>query len=310
VILPVLTGIILGTIGQIRTEPSAIIVSAVFSYLLISRTSWRVRGAMVFLVFLSFVAATYGWKTYFDYKFEEASQRVKEVGGTPYTGPRFNDHYVWHPIWCGLGDFDEKYGYKFSDQAATSYAFPILNKKYKMNLPDLDSDKWGLRRFYLKEYWDKDQKYVKTPQGTPEYSEVIRDNIIHTITHDPLWYIEILLKRAWRVINQTSPVRLSFGRWWLNLPMHGLALFPVLAILIVTRSWMLAKFICFTFPLSFTSLLIYSGGNTPLYSCYHLAVAAVLGAWLNEGGFWLAEYIKKRKGKEATNPSCIQYLSE
>jgi len=290
--LPILTGVILATIRQIRTEPIAIIASVVFSYFLISRTNWRIKGAMIFLLFLSFTGVSRGWKAYFDYKFEEASQKVKEAGGTPYTGPRMMNHFIWHPIWCGLGDFDRKYGYSWADGAGVEYAFPILNEKYKMGLPDLDSDKWGHGRYTLKEYYDNDQKYRKTIFDGPEYTEVVRDKVIYDITHDPLWYFDIILKRLWRVIDETSPMRFSLGRWWLDLPMHGLALFPVLLVLLATRSWMLIKFICFTLPLSFTSILIYSGGNTPFYSCYHLAVGAVLGAWLIEGGLW---WYKSRK---------------
>lgn len=33
-------------------------------------------------------------------------------------------------------------------------------------------------------------------------------------------------------------------------------------------------------PLSFTALIIYSGGNMPYYSMFHLAAAALIISWL------------------------------
>lgn len=295
-LLPILTGIFLGTIRQIRSEPALIIVSAAFSYMVISRTRWRIKGLLVFLLALSFFITNNGWKSYFNRKIEEAFQAVKVVGGNPYTGPRDLHHGIWHPIWCGLGDFDEKYGYEWRDGAGVEYAHPILKEKYNIDLPALDSSKWGANvrgtaidrtRVFFKEYWDKDKKYYKTVYGIPEYTEIIRDKIIHDITHDPLWYAGIILRRIGRVILETTPVRLSLGRWWITLfPLSGILLFPVLALLIASRNWTLLKIVCFSFPLSFVSILIYSGHGTTNYSCYHLFVVAICIAWLVEGVIW------------------------
>ena len=55
-------------------------------------------------------------------------------------------------------------------------------------------------------------------------------------------------------------------------------LLPVLGLLVWARSWMLAKLVCFSLPLSLTAVLIYSGNGTCFYSCYHLLVAAVVAA--------------------------------
>jgi hypothetical protein len=282
-IVPVLTGVIIATIKQVRSEPTALILSATFSYLLISRGTWRMKGGLLLLLATSFSLTQYGWKSYFDRKYEEAAREVKRVGGEPYTGNRRQYHGFWHPFWCGLGDFGQEYGYnEFSDKAAVQYVFPILKEKYKVKLPEAWSESG-------KRTWNHDKKYANTYYELPHYSEVLRDKITHDIANDPLWYFNILLHRLWRIITKITPVRFSIGDWWCNLPFHGIILFPVLAVLVAGRSWLPVKLLCFSFPLALTSFLIYSGGNTTFYSCFHLISAAIMASWLLEGVFLVAQ---------------------
>lgn len=143
-------------------------------------------------------------------------------------------------------------------------------------------------------YWDKAKKYFKTPYEVPHYTEVIRDKVIRDITHDPLWYLNILYKRIRRVISETTPVSLRLGQWGIDLFIHGILVFAVLVFLITAHNWVLLKILCFSFPLSFTAIFLYSGGNTTYYSCYHLFAAAILAAWLLEGGLWWYKKISTR----------------
>ena len=291
--IPILTGIILASIKQIRPEPVLIIVSAGLSYLAISKTQWRIKIALVLLLILSFYAASANWKFYFDNKFEEASMVVKTAGGHPYTGKREYYHSVWHTIWCGLGDFDKKYGYQWFDLAAAIYGTSILSENYNLNLPKWGSPQWT-NPYHYNLFWDKAKKYYVKFSEMPHYFEVIRAKVIYDITHDPLWYINILWKRIQRVMSETTPVSLSLGQWRIPIYIHGIIIFPIMILLIVTRSWILLKLVCFSFPLSLTAILIYSGGNTTFYSCYHLFSAAIFVSWLFEAGFLWYKRIAER----------------
>jgi hypothetical protein len=283
--IPILTGIILGTVRQIRTEPMIIIVSAALSYLVISETRRHIKISLVILLVLFFSLTSYGWKSYFDYKFKQAYRVVKEAEGHPIPQEViFSLHPLWHNLWLGLGDFDKKYGYAWDDTIAADYAFPILKKKYNMKIKRRPEALFGQFGRLLDDYWDKDKKYYRMVEHLPRYFDVLRDKVIFDITHDPMWYLDIILKRVWRVFSETTPIRISLGRRWVTLPMHGLFLIPMMLILIAGHNWMLLKLICFTLPLAFAAIVICSEGGMSFYSCYHIFVVAICIAWLTEGG--------------------------
>ena len=273
--VPIAAGLLLATVRQIRSEPVPILLSAFFAYLVMCGEKWRVRLALVGLLAGTFAATSYGWKAYFDFKFRQAFRAVEAAGGHPYAGPRDLHHMFWHPVWCGLGDFDTKYGYSWTDVAAARYALPILKAKYGVEVPE-----WDQSSHSFDAHWDKNGKYYKTPYELPHYAEVLRDKVLHDISHDPLWYAGILARRVWRLLSETTPVRLSVWKAHLTLPMHGLLVVPVLAFLAWTRRWMLLELLCLSLPLSLTALLIYSGDGMCWYSCYHVFAAAILLAGL------------------------------
>jgi len=275
--VPLATGALLATVKQIRPEPVAIVVSAAACYLALSKTRWRARLALAGLLVAAYAVGSWGWSGYFNWKFDQACRAVKAAGGRPYDGPRALHHLFWHPIWCGLGDFDKTRGYEWDDRSAADYALPILEEKYGVDVP-----KAKRTEVLFEAYWDKHGDYYRTPYELPHYEDVIRDKILHDITRDPLWYLGILAQRAWRVLGQTTPPHLSLGTAWVSLPVHGILLLPVLGLLAVRRCWMPFKLLCFTLPLSATALLVFSGLGTCYYACYHLFVIALLGAWLLE----------------------------
>jgi len=281
-VVPVLSGLVVATVRQVRPEPVAMLLPALVCCGSVPRVRWRVRGALVGVLLVSFVVGSKGWQTYFGLKREQAHRRVAAVGGHPYPGPRHRYHMAWHSIWCGLGDFDRKHGYVWNDVVAARYARPILEQKHGLELPPWD----GKSLVYENAFWDHAGKYYKTPYEVPHYGEVLRAKVLHDVLHDPLWYLGILARRAWRVLCETSPVRLALGRRWLELPMHGLVAIAVLALLLWRRCWPLAKVLCFSVPLSLTALLVYSGHGMCLYSCYHVLAAALVCAVALEGVQW------------------------
>jgi hypothetical protein len=293
--LPVLSGLLMATVRQVRSEPACVILSAVFSYLAAGGLRWRIRLALAAVLVLSFSVISKGWLAYFDGKFEQAARRVAAAGGRVFTGPRDHYHAFWHAVWCGLGDFGGKYGYEWGDMAAAEYALPILEhrygsevlRKYGTELPDFEAGTQGRTRRYTWGWWDSESPmplYDRAHSDIPHYAEVLREKVLGDISRDPVWYLGVLVRRVGRVLSDTTPVRVSLGQACFTLPMHGALLIPVVGLLLWCRSWMLLKLVCFSLPLSLTAVLIYSGGGTCYYSCYHIFVAAALCAGLLELG--------------------------
>jgi len=286
-LVPALTGVLMGTVRQIRSEPVPILLSAAVVYLVASGLRWRRRAALLVLLGLSFVATSRAWQAYFDHKFEQARAVVAQAGGHVYPGPRDRYHAFWHAIWCGLGDFDTRHGYAWDDMAAARYARDAVMERYGIDLPEMEPGQrytWG--------YWDQGERYYKAHCEMPHYAEVLREKVLHDLTHDPLWYLGTLVRRLGRVLAQTTPVRVAIGPRWVTLPMHGAVFLPLLALLALRRRGLFLKLACF------------SGGRTPFYSCYHLFAAAILCAWLVELAVAaLRRWMRPHDGRPPSPPS-------
>jgi hypothetical protein len=279
--VPIATGLLLGTARQVRPELPVLCVSAAAVCVLAKGLRWWERVAVPGVLVVALFATSRAWDGYFSRKFEQALQVVREAGGHPFTGPMLRYHTAWHTLWCGLGDFDTRYGYQWHDKRAKLYARPILAEKYGEIMPP-----WDPGKPMCDAWWDDAKKYYKLPHELPHYDIVVRDKVLHDVTHDPAWYLGILAQRAWRILTETTPVRLAWDGAWATLPMHGLVAIPLLGLLVWARAWFLVKLLLFFVPLSFVALLIYSGGGTCYYSAYHLAAAAVLAAVAFEWLLW------------------------
>ncbi|MCB9335171.1 MAG: hypothetical protein H6586_03420 [Flavobacteriales bacterium] len=274
-IAPILSSIIIATAVHIRGENSVLIISCLFIYLTISSYTILKKVLMCFILVSTFFIVKKSWQTYFDYKFDEAYELVKEKGGNPYDGRRYNSHTVWHPIFCGLGDYDSKYGYEWNDLKAYEYAIPILKEKYNMDLNY--SGEFGLNEFY-----DDDKKYYKKLELFDEYDEVVKNKVMHDITNDPLWYLEIISKRVWSVFKDTSPVWIKIFNFRFNIPINGLFVLPFLFILFYWKKYFELKLILFSLPLAISSLVFYSKGNSTFNSLFHLFFIVLVFSWLIE----------------------------
>jgi hypothetical protein len=296
--VPIATAAVLATMRQLRPEPKLLLLAAAACYLTMGGTRWRTRIALVAVLAVSFLGLSKAWDAWFEMKYQQARKVVVKAGGHPYPGPRELYHMAWHNIWCGLGDFDTKYGYAWNDVAAARYAYPILEKEYGLDLPEWD----GQALVYYDAHWDEAGKYYKTPYEMPHYGEVVRDKVLHDITHDPLWYLGILGQRAWRILSRTTPLRLTTRFVQVGLPIHGLVAVPVLLLLVWDRRWAFVKLLCFTFPLSLTPLLVYSDRGTTYAAVYHLIAAALIIAGLVE----LVLHRRQRTGRRAMPVSSVQ----
>jgi hypothetical protein len=257
-VLAALTGVLLATVRQIRPEPVTMFASAAAACLVFAPASWRRRLVLTAALGAAFVGAGMAWRAYFDHKFEEARAVVAAAGGTVYSGPRELHHGFWHPFWCGLGDFDDKYGYAWSDQAARHYATPIVRERYAARgLPPPDD---------------------RVLQWEPAYNEVLKEKVLHDIRSDPAWYLGILVRRVGRVLTWTTPVRLSFGGGWVTLPWNGPATVLLVVLLAASGSWRLLQAVVFPLGTSLTAVLVFSGtvpGQT-YTGWFHVVGAAIV----------------------------------
>jgi hypothetical protein len=265
------TGLLLATLRTVRSEPAALVASAAMVYALMPGASWWRRGALVLLLLGSFSAASYGYARRFVRQTEEVNAMVAARGGIPYYGPVEPYHEFWHPVWCGLGDFDTARGYKWDDLEAYKFALPAMRRRLDAPM-ELDRTAWAQRI-----YFDATGRYPMFFSEAPGFHEIIREKVLKDIRENPDWYRGILRSRFDRVMATTTPVSVSAGehvlrfdseRWglfWLGCALYFLARADGFAL----------KLLLFSTPLSATAMLIYSGGGLTMYTCAHLFAAAL-----------------------------------
>jgi hypothetical protein len=284
---PIVTALLMATIRTFRSEPIPILAGALLSYAFVhfrgvtsARETWLRRGALLATFFAFFFVGHAFWSRYFVTKHEEARAVLAKIGGHPFPGPIRMYHHFWHPVWCGLGDFDKEKGYEWNDLKALAYAKPILQSEHGQYVP---SGTWDVPRS-LDEYWDEHGIYKKLPYDVPHYSETIRDKVLSDIKSDPGWYASILAKRVKRVIAEATPVRVAGWKKAIDIPGLSAWLFvPLLAMLALARERFAAKLLIFTLPTLTTALVVYSGRGVAYYGIYHLIMAAALVAIAVEG---------------------------
>jgi hypothetical protein len=280
----VLSGIWLGTIMHVRFEVVALILSPLLVYAVHPTFTLRRKLALAGLLVGAMLATQLAWNAYTEAKYQQAIQFVRRAGGHPYVGPRRTVHVFWHSVWCGLGDLDTKYGYKWNDLAAYAYAEPILEKKYHIRIPPRDA-------YYYRETYDAAGKYPKKPEHFDRYNQVLRDKVLSDIARDPLWYAVILAKRVYRVLAEVPPLQLHLGFRTLSARVPAVAwlaqglLVPL--VLIYLRRWDLLKLLAFCAPLTAAPLLIFSKGGMwyPIHHLLSVAIAlALVAEWTRARG--------------------------
>ena len=248
-----LTAISAATIGffsEFRNEISIVFVSLILICLFAKSQRLIVKMASLGICFLIFFGTKYSIRIYFDYKFQKTTKLVNDSGGHIYTGKRIAGHNIWHPIYCGFGDFDEKYGYEWNDKLPYKYATPILKEKYGLDLHYSN-------KYYLDDYYDKDSLYYMKFDEIHQYETIIKHKVLSQIKNDPSWYSVIILKRILRTLSNTIPV-----------PFVGWLIFYVVYFLYRHRFWFYLKLIAISLPLSASSILIYSGKGATYNSVF------------------------------------------
>lgn len=255
---------LLGFFTEFRNEISVVLVSLLLIYVLSNSLKVITKIILVVTILFFFNSTKSYIRNYFNNKFEKTIQLVRLNGGHTYTGPKISGHNFWHPVFCGLGDFDEKYGYEWNDLKAYKYAIPILNKEYGMNIHYSG-------RYHTDDYYDEAKLYYKKPDEIANYEEVVKKKVFSDIKDDPLWFLKILFKRIFKTLTVTIP--------YSNI---GLLIFPLLYYLYMRKKWNFIKLIIVSLPLSATSIIIYSGRGSTYNSVFVYFVLAIILSQLFE----------------------------
>jgi hypothetical protein len=270
-IAAVLSAFTMASVRCVRSEPLPVILGAVFVYITLSNTRWWKRIALVAVLGISLTLFTNAYTKHFERKFHESQKVLVDLGVEPYTGPYRVYHEVWHAIFCGLGDFDTKHGYLWNDLKAYMYVYPWLQKWH----PDLPLNPRSAPQTF---YYDNAKKYpVYYGEVDERYHDLVRDKILGDIKHDPWWFVDIIKKRIWRVLTDTTPVTIALHdqQFETKSPFWGLFSLPLLGLLYVSRRWFLLRLLCFSVPLAVPALMIFSDFGMAHYSCMHIFGAAI-----------------------------------
>ncbi|MBL0683354.1 hypothetical protein [Aquimarina mytili] len=260
VIVAIISGALVGFFSEFRNEVSVVIVSLLLIYILSSSIRWAPKIIYVLVVLFCFNASKTMIRYHFSLKFEQTMHLVGNHGGHIYNGPRLSGHNFWHPVFCGLGDFDTKYGYQWYDVIAYQYAIPILQKEYGMDINYSGG-------YITNDYYDDHRLYYKKPEELPNYEKVVKKKVIDDIKNDPVWYITIIFKRIARTLTTTIPV--SYVGW---------LLFPLVYFLYKRKNWQDLKLILVALPLSATSIIVHSGKGTTYNSLFVYFILVIIMA--------------------------------
>lgn len=271
VTLVMFSGIIMGFFYHVRAETLPLLGTMFLVLVFIPGYAiWR-RGVLLLILIGSFVSVRVSFENYFDSKFEETTKVVDEAGGPVFSGGRTVVHPFWHPFYCGLGDFDTKYGYRWQDTIAYAYAMPILRERSGDALP------WpGETIHAMGEYYDADSLYYKKPETVEGYDDVIKAKVLGDIKSDPLWYAGIILQRIHMFFWDVSPIEMRVWNFSIPIPFTGYVAIILAAWLVYRRHWWRLKLLIFTLPLATSSILIYSGEHNTYMSLYHMVTLAIL----------------------------------
>ncbi len=271
ILMPLLSGVIFGVMNHIRVESLSMIISCVLLYVLYFDIKIYQRIFLTTVLFGIYFTTSFLIKEYFEKKIKETEQVVLLNGGIPFTGGKTIVHPYWHPLLCGLGDYDKKYNFKLHDTAVYNIILPILRKQTGKAL------KYPGKTIYeMGEYYDSLGWYYKKAETLPGYDSVAKQIFIEHITSDPLWYLGILTKRAYDFLMNVSPLAIVIWSKVLEIPFSGIFVLLVIGILLYLREYKWLVFILFTLPLGVSVILVYSAYNNSYQSAYHYFAAALL----------------------------------
>ncbi len=250
ILLIAISGSIIGFFSEFRNEISIVILSLILISLFSKQKNFLIKVVLASIGFGSFFLTKSTINYYFQKKFKNTIKVVEEAGGHPYKWATISGHRTWHPIFCGLGDFDTKYGFEWNDKVAYRYAMPILKDKYGMNIEYSG-------KYHLDNYYDESKLYYIKFDEIDEYEQIVKDKVLYLVKSDPIWYIKIISKRIIRTLSITIPV-----------PYFGWGLFFLMYYFVRKKNWPELYLLIVSLPLSATSIIIYSGRGATYNSVF------------------------------------------
>ena len=253
-------GVMFGFIQHTRSEYTVVILSCLFVYWVTKHFAIREKLTLTALLLVSLYITTAGLEAYFTNKLKTTYTTLSQLGLASQeqiaTAGNATYHTFWHPFYIGLSDFDDKYGIQWSDKMAYDKAEKYLmtvNPEKFTTLPNIEM--WSVQ---------------------PEYNAFIRSEIIKLISHDPLWYARIVLKRVGALFGRAAPLGLQIGPHFYKLPFSGWLFFPILAYLIWKKDVNMLTVAIFPLTLSLPIILIHASRGITNMSLYHVFGTAIV----------------------------------
>lgn len=257
-LLLLMVGFIIGVVAEMRNENIILLMACCVMILLGHEENIQKRLLYCGLLLLFTVGTRNGIQSYFQKKFDQTKILVAQKKGHVYTGKRIRGHQFWHPVFCGLGDFDRKYGYAWKDQVAYQFAIPILRDRYQISYP------YHPDSLHFQAWYDSARIYYIKFDEIEAYEIIMKEKVLNDIQKDPGWYFNILQKRIFRILHDCLPFSNA-----------GFLFFPAIALLYIRKQRQsLALLLASSLPCA-VPLLIHSGlGATlnPLYGVVSLAM--------------------------------------
>lgn len=258
-LLLLILAFIIGVAAEMRNENIILLMACCVMILLGHEQNIKNRILYCGLLILFTVATRQGVQSYFQNKFDQTKILVAQKKGHIYTGKRIKGHQFWHPVFCGLGDFDRKYGYAWKDQVAYQYAIPILRDRYQISYP------YHPDSLHFQAWYDSARMYYIKFDEIEAYEKVMKEKVFNDIQQDPGWYFNILQKRIFRILHDCLPFSNA-----------GFLFFPAIALVYVRKQRQyLALLLASCLPCA-VPLLIHSGLGATLNPLYGIVALAIL----------------------------------
>jgi hypothetical protein len=249
--LVALSGVLVFLLNM-RTTATAAAGGAVLLLLLYRQRRILSRLVLVGVLLASFVCLNKAFDAWWNIKVEQARHVVGSLGGRVYTGPTVLHHSVWHPIWCGLADFDTTHGYVWQDRQPRSYARKVMTEKGIEIEPGLG----------------------ELVELSRHYAKIVRPKIISDIRQDPGWYLTILIKRVKRVLYENEPARLDLIVRNIVLPSGAVVVLALVCSLLMLRVAGYLKLAVAALPSASVAIVVTTCGGQQLLSIVHLVIIA------------------------------------
>jgi hypothetical protein len=238
---------------NLRSDALPALGGAVLLLLLHRRSSVRRRVLSAAALVLIYAGVSGAFDAWWDFKREQAARVVESVGGEQFRGVTVLSHPVWETLLGGACDFDKKYGTRWDD----NFALRI-----------------GKRR--MAERGQKFDPAIPYYVMDPQYQTAVRDVFFEYLRRDPIWYLDILVRRIGRILWENEPPALDLVFRRLTFPVSPLPWVAALGVLALFRAGGYLRLVLLFLTTMTVPFLISTYINRQLLSIAHLVLAAIL----------------------------------